>query len=214
MNRTEWHEIERRQGVPREVGGRIFLLVVGLGILAMAWNHSMRRIDRATDDATSPVILGETPVDSVAQESPAVPESYPATLFEPRQRAPARQGTLTVYECVVAGQKVYSDQPCGDDAREKAVIVSRPDAENAARARYLTQQAQSPTRYDGNPAASAAVSTRSGSAMQANRCAAIDQQIDWINARMRQGYRAYEGERLRDSLRALKSDRYDLRCGR
>lgn len=42
-------------------------------------------------------------------------------------------------------------------------------------------------------------------------CAGIDNRIDKINDRMRQGYKVREGERLKEELRQLKKKRYSCR---
>jgi hypothetical protein len=43
-----------------------------------------------------------------------------------------------------------------------------------------------------------------------SQCAAIEAEIDSINARMRRGYR--DGEPFRERLRELSEARWDLRC--
>ena len=48
----------------------------------------------------------------------------------------------------------------------------------------------------------------------AGACAAVDQAIEALNARMRQAYSSSEGEYLRDRWHALKERRYSLKCGR
>ena len=45
-------------------------------------------------------------------------------------------------------------------------------------------------------------------------CRAVDQAIDNLNARMRQGYTSQEGESLRQRWHELKEQRYELGCGR
>ncbi len=40
-------------------------------------------------------------------------------------------------------------------------------------------------------------------------CDYIDERIEWINSRLRAGYRVAEGERWKQELRDLKMDRYD-----
>ncbi len=45
-------------------------------------------------------------------------------------------------------------------------------------------------------------------------CNAVDQAIENLNARMRQGYGASEGEWLREHWHDLKRQRHELRCGR
>ena len=215
MSSEEWSEFERRRTAARDTAGRVFLIVVGLGVVAMAWNYSNRKIDVALAEVTGSSVVAETPVAPSAPAASPGPTSQRSLLSQPAARpvAVSRQTTRIVFECVVDGQKVYSDGACGENAIEKHVVVGQPDPENAARNRYLTRQAQYGT-YSGTDRSqvngSRSVATRNVNAI----CAQIDQQVDWINSRMRQGYGSAEGERMRESLRHLKSQRYDLRCGR
>lgn len=49
--------------------------------------------------------------------------------------------------------------------------------------------------------------TDSAKQKQRRRCEAVDARIDWIDSRLRAGYRVAEGERWKDELRQLKKER-------
>ena len=112
----------------------------------------------------------------------------------------------TVFECHVNGQRIYSDQRCGSTTQEHPIrapnrmqgqdtgILLSPD-EVLARSRAERAYAQEPILVSA----------------QAD-CSRIEDQKNSIDARMRRGYTASEGEWFRDSLRALSAQYYDLGC--
>ncbi|HPF26826.1 MAG TPA: hypothetical protein P5528_10695 [Steroidobacteraceae bacterium] len=51
-------------------------------------------------------------------------------------------------------------------------------------------------------------------AVKKRRCAALQQQIDRLDSRLRAGYSVRQGEALRAKRRQLKDEYYNLRCGR
>ena len=122
-----------------------------------------------------------------------------------------RETYIGVYECVVRGQRVVSDRPCGASAQARTLIVDQPDPREATRLRQ--QQWQSARAYS-TPAASGSTATVATESANAGACAAVDQAIEALNARMRQAYSSSEGEYLRDRWHALKERRYSLKCGR
>jgi hypothetical protein len=113
-----------------------------------------------------------------------------------------------VYECQGVDQRVFSDHPCSDDARVREVIA--PNGMRAARVAKAARAAVNRTPLDLSIA-------NTGSAEPSSRrkdslCKSIDEQIDNINARMRQPYSAAEGEWYRERLRLLDDRRWDEKC--
>lgn len=96
-------------------------------------------------------------------------------------------------------------------------MVDETAPRNVARLRQQQSQAQ---QLAGRTYSAPRVTNQCQSAVSEPRaanqaeCAYIDQQIDQLNARMRQKYTSRQGEYMRDQLRGLKERRYDLRCGR
>jgi hypothetical protein len=129
----------------------------------------------------------------------------------PGQRAYGRDGTtyVGIYECTVKGQRVVSDRPCGAGATSRVIEV----APATAPLPPVSQYRPSSPPIDGSSARS---SVRSSNAAPDNtsQCAAVDQEIENLNARMRQRYGSAEGEWLRAEWHRLHQRRYDLRCGR
>jgi hypothetical protein len=140
----------------------------------------------------------------------AEPEPSGVTVA-PGQRAYAADGTayVGIYECTVKGQRVVSDRPCGAGATARVIGV----APATAAAPPVTQYRSTQAPNSSSTARSAAGSTIAVPDNTA-ACAADDQSIKTLNARMRQRYTSQEGEWLRQEWHRLQQRRYDLRCGR
>jgi hypothetical protein len=131
-------------------------------------------------------------------------EQKPPSRIVIERAADAR--TATVFECRVNGQRIYSDQRCGSMSEEHPIqapnrmdaqdtgILSSPE-EILARSRSERWHAQEPVVDAGS-----------------DDCTRIEDEKNSIDARMRKGYMASEGEFLRDRLRVLSARYYDLRC--
>ena len=216
MRPGPWNEYEEERREAQDSGGRIFAIVVsaGLAFLAGRYVFSVDPVDGGPSQAQelqSPPVPGDVLKFSAAPERPVEPPVVP--------RMPANAGMLNVFECFVNGQRVLSDQRCAEDARERSVVVTRPDPRDVALAQRRATEQRQRDAYRTPAVSRRDVSGRSGAGVSygsddSTRCANIDQRIEWINARMRQGYTSQEGEWLRDDLRALKQERWDLRCGR
>lgn len=109
-----------------------------------------------------------------------------------------------IYRCVTAGVQIYSDKPCGPAAEvysraAGAVTAAAPNAAPASAAskpkpaarRPRPVEPKDPTRAD---------------------CERLQVQLERLRSRMRTGYRAAEGERLRDQERAARARVRELRC--
>jgi len=131
------------------------------------------------------------------------------------------QRYVGVYECVVNGQRVVSDHPCGADAQVRTLVVDQPDPRDVARQQQRTRAAQAGSGAAPRVAAPARSSVPSQipqvapvASPNAAACGAIDQAIANLNARMRAGYTSAEGEWLRADWHDLQKRREELRCGR
>lgn len=212
--RAEWDEIERHN---REAKGRSQRLLV-LGALAIvaffAWKHFSGKLDSmdTAEPAPEAAIVEPTVI-----EPPRLIEAPAPQYLSPPPARTGRESYVGVYECVENGQRVISDRPCSSSAQARTLVVDQPDPRDVARQRQQQWQAQQQAgqTYSAPRGTSQQLSAGPASApANESACAYIDQQIDWLNARMRQKYSSQEGEYLRDQLRALKERRYDLRCGR
>lgn len=136
-------------------------------------------------------------------------DAAPSRDVIPRELAP---GEAAVYECIQDGHKALSDRPCAPgavarivDSRELSTYSPVP-VTGVATSRYRSQPAsvETPRPTTPNP-------RQSG---QGSRCDAIQEDIDRLNARMRQPYSSQEGEWLRKRWHSLKELYYDEGCGK
>lgn len=110
-----------------------------------------------------------------------------------------------VYECRVNGQRVFSDQPCAADAAQRDITV-----QNSVNARDAV--------IDYRPTSSTQAKRKSTSVVaeakekRQMRCEALQDEKSSLTSRLRAGYNVKQGERLRDRLRKVDSQYYDLRC--
>lgn len=147
-----------------------------------------------------------------AQAAPAPREAKTTYIIEYRQSSePMRVAPKSVYRCVVNGQQVFSDHACAADA--SVVEISEPNRAEAQDTSALYapvagQRSRVTVQSGGfsDSGSSASVDDR------AAICDSIQEQIDSINARMRQKYSNWEGERFRDRLRELKAECWDRKC--
>ena len=216
MRPGPWDEYEEEWCEAQESGGRIFALLISAGLAFLAGRYVFSA-DSVDDGPSQAQEFQTAPVPSGASEISSVPERLAAVPVVTKRPTNAR--TLSVYECFVNGQRVLSDQRCADDARERSVVVTRPDPRDVALALRRAAEQRSREAYRTPPVTQRYGSNRSGAGASygsndASRCANIEQSIESINARMRQAYTSQEGEWWRDELRALKQARWDLRCAR
>ncbi len=211
----EWDELERRNRRAGEGAQGIFGLGVVAALAFLGWTHFFGEKEEAVEPA--PVLETAVIEIPVVEPSPTPPPLVPLYQGPPRE-SPGRESYVGVYECVVNGQRVVSDRPCGAGAQTRTLVVDQPDPREVALQRQRQWQAQqqaarnytAPADSQGRASAASAPAQRSNAAA----CEAIDRAIDSLNARMRLRYTAAEGERLRAQWHDLKRQRYDLGCGR
>jgi hypothetical protein len=208
--------VRRRTTRDENSGERIFAFVVIAGLAFLAGRHVFLDDGREQTevDTAAPGTAALDPVREAAPRTPTSPPAAPVTI-----ERPTNAHTLSVFECVVNGQRVLSDQRCAEDARERTVVVAQPDPRDVARAqRRAAQQrlieASRATTETGRPYSRPSGGAASVVPDNSTSCAQVDREIEWINARMRQAYTSQEGERLRARWHVLKERRWDLRCGR
>lgn len=206
---SAWKEYERSRERSNRAGTRF--AAAGVAAFAFLAFHHFYGRDRAPPEASVTEFI-DTPADVVEQPAPQrdTGESLTVTVA-PGQRAYAADGTtyVGIYECTIKGQRVVSDRSCGADATTRVLEI----APATARPPSVPQYRPIPPSYGPSPTLSAARST-TASPGNTSQCAAVDQEIESLNARMRQRYDSAEGERLRARWHWLKQRRYDLRCGR
>ncbi|MGE0114128.1 MAG: hypothetical protein AB7T07_04505 [Steroidobacteraceae bacterium] len=109
--------------------------------------------------------------------------------------------STSVYECIVNGQRMFSDQRCAADARQREI-----DTPN----RMVAQDTTDKPATTHPPRRSNYIDL----SKQRLACNRIRDQIDTVHSHMRSGYNGTQGERLNERLRKL-NDRYaQQRCDR
>jgi len=114
-------------------------------------------------------------------------------------------GATPVYRCVVNDVTIFSDQPCDAAAQryepEAALNTSDAPARTPARA-VRTEPQRSKIRIEPQKLRK-----------QAEMCASLTQSLAEIRSKMRAGYRAKEGEKLREREAKLKQQARREKCG-
>lgn len=124
---------------------------------------------------------------------------------------PSFASSPLVYQCQREGVRVFSDRPCGADARPQRVEVAAVPA-SAAPAPVAAPKAR-PTAAKRSAAASRSTQRAPPRpSHKTTQCHDLQDDIDAIDTRMRLGYRGKEGQKL-DARRRAATERYrQLRC--
>lgn len=121
--------------------------------------------------------------------------------------APAERNAVAVYRCHIDGVLTFSDRPCDAAAQRHAI-----DTEG-----INTSVAPAMPKSSGKPAKQPR-QRKSGSTLepdpkkQAQICERLAQSLKDIRSKMRAGYKASEGERLKDRQAKLKNQLRLARC--
>ena len=114
-----------------------------------------------------------------------------------------------IYRCEVNGVKTFSDRPCAADSSEYV-----PDDQRVSTVKVEGVPSPALTR----PAARSKAPAPGRGSIAADQlkhkedCARIDRSLGEIRSKMRAGYDAKEGQRLRDRQRKLTLDRRGMKC--
>jgi hypothetical protein len=227
--RPEWDEIERHNRPLQSPPQRVALVVVVALLVTSVWAYlwrdkagreAVREPEVAEATVVPPLPMIELPK-TLARIPSGAGESVGAGGYvEPR-------GTrVQIYECLVDGQRVISDQRCAADAKVRSLVVPRPDSAAVARLHQKQQrwpaqqqqlQAQQRSQVVVPPPSVASTAGSTAYATPASNesaCADVDKQIEMLNAQMRQAYGSARGEWYRSQWHSLKERRYRLGCGR
>lgn len=121
-------------------------------------------------------------------------------------------GEVAVYECIQDGHKTISDRHCGPGAVGR-IIDTR--SLNTFSQVPITPVDMSRHRQPQSIGAGPRVPARqTAQTTKVSRCKSIQNEIDSINAHMRQPYRKEEGEWLRRRWHSAKELYYDEGCGK
>ena len=113
---------------------------------------------------------------------------------------------VQIFECVVNGQRVFSDHSCGDDAVQRDIAVAnRMDAAKISNDKVAREKSSRPSRRHADAGGGEHDKRR-------QQCARIQKSREALVEKMRAGYTARQDERLHDRLRKLNDDYFELRC--
>jgi hypothetical protein len=129
--------------------------------------------------------------------------THPAHAFG----AESARATATIYRCEVDGVATFSDRPCGDQSsayEPEAALVSTYTAPPASVAPDSAKSSR--------PKPARRSSIAADQAKRAEECQRIQASLRDIRSRMRAGYSAKEGERLRVRQEKLEDRRRSQRC--
>ncbi len=130
------------------------------------------------------------------------------------------KGVTGVYECRKNGQVIYSGQPCGPDSVRHDVDARRTNTYTSEAYEVSPSQASAPAPVKPvrREQTTTAPATRDNAPELSDakkvECGQAQEEIDQINARMRQPYTSAEGEFFRERLRKLGDKQDALKCGR
>ncbi len=113
----------------------------------------------------------------------------------------------TIFRCVENDVVAYSDRPCGPSASEYEASDSR-----ISILEVTPPSRTKPVRIKPKPTKTDSVSIATNQVEHARDCAKIERSMRDIRSKMRAGYDAKEGERLKDRERTLTAQHRDLRC--
>jgi hypothetical protein len=123
---------------------------------------------------------------------------------------PSLAAPALVYQCERDGVRVFSDRPCGTDARPQPVQVDQ--SATHAVATPPASKAKQAARASPAHAAPAPTAATTGARSKAAQCHGIQDDIDALDTRMRLGYRGKQGVKLQ-ARRDAATERYRaLRC--
>lgn len=134
-----------------------------------------------------------TQATEIRKSQPVLQAPLLAPPLIPAEQPQQSPGT-TVFECIRDGRRIFSDNPCGENATVRTISPS--NTMDAPRPVYRPQRMHPPTqaRYE---------SSQQGEPVR--DCTDYEEAVERIDAVMRRGYTSAEGERLRaNRLRASK----------
>jgi Domain of unknown function (DUF4124) len=135
--RAEWRELEKRRRDSEDRGLRFVVLAVTIAAAFLLGAHLFDR----PKAPMAPESASEVPEFAPAAASEPTDTTSDSMPFVPQRSTPGRQTYVGIYECVDKGQRVVSDQPCGDDAKARTLVVDRPVPAAVAQPRQQMQTA-------------------------------------------------------------------------
>ncbi len=129
--------------------------------------------------------------------------SYAETTSESRK----------VFRCQIDRQIVFSDRPCGSAVESTEVhLTANNTYRNSDSAPTPAKTSRAPNHSASRSIERLSNSIAAEQLREKQRCQRLSDQLDTIQAKMRAGYTAQQGERLRERRRQLEQQRRTERC--
>jgi hypothetical protein len=128
-----------------------------------------------------------------------------AGLLAERQQALA--DAVSIYKCEVGGVLTFSDRPCSSEAELHELDETAVNTYEAPPVTPSTSKPSAAARKRTPPR-----HTDSQQDKRAETCTRVGRSMKEVRSKMRAGYSAKEGERLRERLAKLKDQQREYRC--
>jgi hypothetical protein len=119
----------------------------------------------------------------------------------------AASGARQIYRCEVAGVATFSDRPCGSVVQPYEAGAGLSVLESSA-----PEPSSKAVPHGRSAPASGVAAPEAAAAARAEVCRRLQQSLRKIAGQMRAGYKAKQGERLREQRRELQAKRRAQRC--
>jgi hypothetical protein len=113
----------------------------------------------------------------------------------------------TIYRCSQGGTLTFSDRPCGADAQTYEPDVSRVSEYKSVPATFTSRAQSRPQKHQ-----QSGPSIAQEQAKHAAECKRIHDSLAAVRDKMRAGYNAKQGERLKEREHKLNESRREKRC--
>jgi len=127
------------------------------------------------------------------------------TLASAMHLTPAAETATTIFKCEIAGVTTFSDRPCGQDAQSQTL-------DPAAINTYAPPPSATIDSAPSVKRGSKALREDRSEAKRKEACARYASGLKAIRSKMRSGYTAKEGERLRIRAEKLRDGQRLARC--
>lgn len=135
--------------------------------------------------------------------------ALPATALIVSLHVVSASAASPIFRCEVSGVTTFSDRPCAADSSEYVPDDQRVSTVKAEHVSAPTQTRPVTRRKSSVPGKG---SIAADQLKHKEECARIDRSLGEIRSKMRAGYDAQEGERLRERQRKLTLDRRGKKC--
>jgi len=132
-----------------------------------------------------------------------------SSIWTPR----AAYSAGNIYRCEVGGQIVFSDRPCPESVVSTQVVIAPSSTYSGVKAtppKTARSVRERTSNANTTPKAQDSIAAEQLRAKQ--RCQRMVDRLQVIESKLRAGYKAAQGEKLRDRQRQLQQQHHAERC--